>query len=300
MIDTDTPADAENDTSSSIGELLARRHQTQPAHEPHREVGEVSDEDDDDDDAGSGDATPPATGAQAATTPETKTAPAGEAGAAQPSAGADAPAAPVGPKWYREEMAKKEAELRTLRQQLATGRQPAPQPRPEPQQPELPNPAEDPVGYANALIARQQEAFSHFQLKTTLDLSARFLKQTHGAEAFDETMAWLTTRPDLEAHFTTQPDPWGSAYAYYQREKIADEIGDDPSAYRKRIEEEAIARYKASQEAGGTQAAAPSAPPRMRAPPPPAPASTVRSAAQPRDGQGKFTGPAPLKLRNNF
>lgn len=293
MTDDTAPA-AETDTAEtsapgSVGDLLSSRHQRQAAHEAHAEVGErEGDEDEDEAEAPAG---------------ETTTAPAAPAAAA-PAAGADAveadPASdPRSPKWFREHMkktAREASELRAENERLRTGQQPRTAPPERPAR-VLPNPSEDPEGFANAVFAQQREEMQNYQLQTTLDLSARFLKQAHGAEAFDEVFAWLDTRQDLQPVFTQQPDPWGAAYAHYQREKLAEEIGDDPAAYRKRIEEEAIARFKASQEGGEQAPAAPARPQMGRNPPPPA--SQVRSAA-PRDPIGRFTGPAPLKTRNNF
>lgn len=283
--DTAPPAETDKgENNSDIGSLLESRHERTMAHEPRREVGERQPAEDEEAEAPA--AAPPAnTDAQPATTAETPPADAGE-----PDPASD----PKAPKWYRDHMRKVNAELAELRAAKAPAAAPAaPAERPKII---LPNPAEDPEGYALALERNFGSRMQQFELRTTLGLSERFAVQQHGREAFEDCKAWLGTQPEsLENMFLRQPDPWGAAFAHYQREKLAEEIGDDPAAYRKRIEEEAIARYQAEQ--GQERRETP--PASMRGSPP-APASTARAAA-PRDPQtGRFAGPAPLKTRNSF
>jgi hypothetical protein len=290
------PAREAETGDSNLGDLLSRRHQPQRAHEPHREVGSP----DEDDDQGDAPAAPapsaatPAPSPQAAPKPES--APAADAGDRTTT---DPSEEDKGPKWYREAMKRmrqENARLRAETEGRPTGR-PSPQTQPQPRPaPELPNPAEDPVGYYNAIERMQNQRFESFELATTLRLSERFARQQHGNDAFDEVHTWLTTRPDLEEHFTRQPDPWGAAFAYYQRERLAEEIGDDPAAWREK-ERQRIREELQKEMAGGDPPAAPAAPTMRRAPPPP-PASTVRSA-QPRDPSGRFQ-PGSLKFRNSF
>lgn len=174
----------------------------------------------------------------------------------------------------------------------------APQPQPRPQAPanNLPDPLEDPQGYADAIRDGYQREIQMHQLQTTLTVSERFAKQQHGGEAFEECRAWLSTKPDVEQWCLGQPDPWGSAFTQYQRERLSEEIGDDPKAWqekeRQRIREELQAELSAAPN--------PAPAPQMRSPPPPS-ASTVRSTAS-RDGQGRFAGPAPVGdvLKNKF
>lgn len=282
----DTPPAGEIDTAetgaTSLSDIFADRHQPQSVHEPHREVGAAPQEE----------PAPAAAPESAQPAPKAATTPAAPAGDPDPATD------PKAPKWYREHMRKVNGELAALRASTAAPQAPAPQPRPAAPAATLPNPAEDPQGYHDAVQRGLSSQFQRFQLETTLNFSERFLRQQHGAEAFEETKAWLSTKPDIEAWAIQQPDPWAAAYTQYTREKIADEIGDDPAAYRKRIEEEIRAEYEARSQARQDQHI-PASAPQMRSAPP-APASTARSAA-PRDPQtGQFTGPAPLKTRNKF
>lgn len=270
MSDVDAAPAAENDIAESapLSEVLSGDR-----HERTREVGE-------------GDA--PAAAAVAA-------APVAEA---PPAAAAPAPAPvvdpatdPKSPKWFREGL--KEANRRALEAETAAERlrnTPAPAPAAPRAATTLPNPAEDPQGYHEAVQAQYRRDMQEFQLRQTLTVSERFAKQQFGGETFEDCRAWLSTKPEIENMALQQPDPWGFAMSHYQRDKLAEEIGDDPAAYRKRVEDEIRAEYEARHAAAP---AAPAPPPTMHRPAPPAPASTARSAA-PRDGGGRFMGPTPI------
>lgn len=214
--------------------------------------------------------------AEAAPAPVTTSAPAA-------AAGEEAKA----PKWYRDHMAAVSRERAAEKAEIERLRAAQPAPTRQPEANQLPDPLEDPQAYAVALQGQFRNEFQAFQLQTTLQLSERFARQQHGSENFEECRAWLSTKPDIEAWAIQQPDPWTAAFTQYQRERLAEEIGDDPAAYKERLRQE----FLAEQAAAAQTQQAPVAP-TMRAAPPP-PSSTVRSAA-PRDGTGRFTGPTPL------
>lgn len=274
MTDIDTPP-AGNEAEmnpTSLGDALASK-QLNVAEEVSGSVGEVQ-----------ADPTPaPADSAAAASAAAaTQAPPAAQAGAEEPKP----------PKWYRDHMAKVNRELAESRAENERLRAapPAQQPRPTPQQSNLPDPLEDPLAYAQALRSEFGSQMQNFQLQTTLTLSERFARQQHGPEAFEECRAWLSTRPDMEAWAIQQPDPWNAAFAQYQGERLREEIGDDPKAYEQRLREKILAELNAAQAAPA--ASNPAQPPTMRSAPPP-PSSTARAAA-PRDQAGRFTGPTPM------
>lgn len=243
--------------------------------------------------------------------PQTAEAPPAPEPSAQPAPKAETPPAPAaaaspeptpdpskqGPKWYRDHMAKVNREAAALRQENERLRTSAPQPQRQQHEqrgPAIPDPIEDPQGYHEAITGHFNRQLADFQLQTTLTLSERFARSQHGNETFEETRAWLTTRPDLEDYFTRQPDPWGAAISHFTRERLAEEIGDDPSAYRAKIEAEIRAKVEAEfQERQGASGMTAQTQQQQHRAAPPAPASTARSAA-PRDPSGRFTGPAPL------
>jgi hypothetical protein len=306
----ETPAqEAETSAAPSVSEIFSQRHQAMSAHEPHREVGAAPS---DEEEVAPAAAETPATPAPAAA-PEAPSAPAANAGDAntQPAPEDD----PKAPKWYRESMKRQREENARLRAQIEgrrPGPAPQPQPQPRPQPRELPNPAEDPVGYARAVQeaaeARAADQFrsfaSEFQLGHKLNYSADRLIERHGEDTLDEVREWLISKagPDgsnpMESWAMAQRDPWSAAHQQMQRERLAEEIGSDPEAYKRKLREE-WEREQAEKQA--EPAAEPAARTTMtpQRPPPPAPASQARSA-QPRDDGGRFAGPAPLKFKNRF
>jgi hypothetical protein len=227
---------------------------------------------------------------------ETSAPPAPLAATAEPPTPAPAPQAapaspagdePKSPKWYREHMAQVARDRAAEQRELAElrGRQPPPQTRQDI------DPLEDPQGFQQS-VAQQ---FQTFALQQTLTISERFARKEHGAELFEDAKAWLSTKPDIEAWAINQPDPWAAAITHFQREQLAEEIGNDPNAWREA--EKARIRAEIEAEMGRDTRHEPAPRPAMntttRAAPPP-PSSTVRSAA-PRDDNGRFAGPAPLK-----
>lgn len=282
--DTAPAAETEIAETTSLTDILDPRdaHERTPEHEAEVEVGDPKPE--------------------RAASPPSPPAPAAPAAPASPPAAPAAPAEadpatdPKAPKWYRDHMAKTNRELAATRAENERLRTAPPAPAERPAAPAartLPNPAEDPQGYHDAVQAQYRDDMATFQLQQTETVSRRFAMQQHGVEAFQECQAWLSTQPKLEAQFLQEPDPWGAAFAYYNRERVVEEIGDDPAAYKKRIEDEVIAKYEARLAADADQHEPARTPPTMR-PRPPAPASTVRSAAPDRERSGKFAGPTPL------
>lgn len=286
MSDVNTPPAGEQAETTPLSEVLA--FQNEDRHEVHREAGF---------DAEPAPADPISAAAPAAVAPTTAAPP---APSAQPAPQAASEAAPAGqaedktPRWYREHMAKTNKTLAEVQAENERLRTAAPQPQRRAPA-DLPDPLEDPQAYADAIRGEMRREQQEFQLVTTLNLSERFARQQHGGEAFEECKAWLSTKPDIEAWAIQQPDPWSAAFTQYNRERLSEEIGDDPNAWREkerqRIREEVQAELAGqSQEQQHIPAARPPMTPRA-APPPPA--SSVRSAA-PRDGGGRFTGPTPL------
>lgn len=230
-------------------------------------------------------AAPPAEpGAQPAPTAATTPAPQAPA--------STAPEAPKEPKWYREHMAKVNRERAAERAELERLRSgPQTQPQQRPQQPSaIPDPVDDPQGYHEYVVGQVRAEQSRFQLETKLNLSERFAVQQHGRESFEECQAWLSTKPELADWCVMQADPWGAAFAQYQRERIAEEIGDDPKAYEQRLREKIMAELQAAQ--GAPPSTSPASMTATRATPP-APASMARSAGTARDANGRFA-PTPL------
>jgi hypothetical protein len=301
-MDNDTqPAGASAETNATpLSDALAGadRHQALERHETHREVGAAAEPPQP--------RTPPAPNPTPAAAPNPPAAPAASGGQAPPAghAGEPDPASdPRAPKWYRDHMARVNRDLAAIRQEnerLRTGRQPSPQPQPQPGQPEIPDPLEDPAGYRATIEQQFESRQRQFELRQTLSFSERFARREHGNEAFEECRAWLSTRPDLADYFVAQEDPWQSAMDYFKRERLAEEIGDDPNAWRERERARIRAELEAEMSGGDgghashTPARASMTTPARSAPPPPASSARSSSGGQDRDGRGRFAGPTPL------
>jgi len=178
------------------------------------------------------------------------------------------------PFWYRqaikkEKQAREAAERRAAELEEQRGHQPR----------ELPHPGQDPQGF-----------YSHFETQRLIDRlersEDRFIDK-HGEPEFEATKDWLATRPDIEAAALKERHPWAYAHTAYQRERLAAEIGDDPSEWRKRQEAEIRARIEAEYAEQGSYQPQPgmAAQPRL-----PTAAAGARSAGP----KGGFTGPTPL------
>lgn len=216
--------------------------------------------------------------------PQAEAAPAVEAPQAAPEAKPEPKpeaAAPSGPKWYRDSLEQKERRARDAERQAHELRQQLEQ--------RQHHPAPQPVDYSNpqAMYQTFEQRLAEAETRQTVALSARFAQREHGAELFEEASVWLSQRPDLELWAQAQPDPWGAAIQRFKQERLADEIGDDPAAYREKLRQELLAELQQQQ--------GQPAPGMMARPQPhiPAPASGARSAA-PRNAAGQFTGPTPL------
>lgn len=213
----------------------------------------------------------------------------------EPAAPAAAPTAKVEteeelaarhPAWMRKQLkAERERADRAERQlQQAPRRE---QPRQPPSEEEL----NRPVTRAEIQSFHETE-----RLIAKLEMSENIFVDKHGEDSFEEVREWLISKQiapgnnPMEGWAMAQRNPWAAAYQQYQRERIASEIGDDPAAYRAKLEEQIRSEYEAKMAAHEPVATAPT----MQRSAPPAPASTARSAA-PRDQVGRFTGPSPLK-----
>lgn len=192
------------------------------------------------------------------------------------------------PFWYRKEIEKERKARQAAERQLEElrGRSPAPQPRTQ-----APDPLESPDQFSGYIEQRLETQ----RLVDRLERSEERLADKLGDAVVDEVREWLTTRPDLEQWAMGQRDPWKAAHQQFTKEKLAAEIGDDPNTWREqereRLRQEILAEQSRDQR--HEPAPRPAMNQTTRAAPPP-PSSTVRSAA-PRDGQGRFAGPAPLK-----
>lgn len=120
-----------------------------------------------------------------------------------------------------------------------------------------------------ALNATQQAAMAA-AYNTKLETSRFLAEKDFGAETVAEAYAFFDANPHLTAQFRNAPSPYHAAVETYRKIKAMQEIGDDPQAYRARIEEEVKQRLLAEMQSQ----------PKPSAPPP-------SMAAAPGTGAGK-------------
>lgn len=264
--DTAPAAETERAETAPLSRLLDGDR-----HDGHREVG--ADEE-------------PAPAAAPAAAPAPEVVPEAAAAAAPAAAAPKDEFTGKHPAWMRQQIRAERERANAAEARLRTG-----------PQPERRAPTPEEVEERNRPLTRaEMDAFAaNERLVLRVERSEDAFVDKHGAEVFDDVQEWLISKSvapgnnPMETWALAQRNPWAAAYQQYQREKIADEIGDDPAAYRAKLEAQIREEYEAKQ---GVQTTAAPAPASMR-PAPPAPASTARAAA-PRDSTGKFTGPAPL------
>jgi hypothetical protein len=123
---------------------------------------------------------------------------------------------------------------------------------PEPAAP-MPNPMEDPEGYARWQDQRQAMAAFNIRLETTEEL----LRDKEGDEAVDKAIAAFKAmvaaeeqtfgknRSPLAQSLTVQRNPYKWMYSTVRKAEAEREIGGDLSAYRSKVEAEIRAKIEA-------------------------------------------------------
>jgi len=146
-------------------------------------------------------------------------------------------------------LAETRGELRALKQQS----QPQPEP---PQAPEF----VDPEG--TAFIQQQVQTIAQ---NMRLDASEEITRGQHGDEVVDAAFAAFQANasPGDKQAVMAARSPWGEVVKWHQRQTIAQEVGDDPAAYRARIEKEVRAQVEAEMVAKQAQDKAAQAAPSM-------------------------------------
>ena len=142
---------------------------------------------------------------------------------------------------WKERAARFEGENSELRRQLEAAKA-APAPAPEqPRQRYQPDPATDPVGYQRHI---EGELVNH-----RLNLSELMLRREIGDAAVDTIITDFQDaakeNPQLFPTMWQQLDPYAFARKVAERHRMLRDMGDDPAAFRARIEAEARAKWEA-------------------------------------------------------
>lgn len=157
---------------------------------------------------------------------------------------------------WKEKAARFEGELAATKRQLEEATRRAQQP--PPQQPQYVAPI-DPVADPQGFLQRVQNVM----LNERLNNSEQMLRREVGAEKVDAAIEDFRQAaqddPSLFQKLYAQPDPYGWAFKQVERIRMIRDMGDDPSAYRTRIEAEARAKWEAEQRTGNTVTVSPAA-----------------------------------------
>jgi hypothetical protein len=150
---------------------------------------------------------------------------------------------------WKDKAARAEGELAALRRQLEEAKAAPPAPPAQPQPMPQPQPtvsfAEDPEGWAAQLRMQQQEMLMHERA----NISEMRLNDKIGPEKVAEMKAEFKRAaeadPTLYQKLRQQLDPYAWANAEVERLRLLADVGDDPAAYRAKIEAEARAKWEA-------------------------------------------------------
>jgi hypothetical protein len=152
---------------------------------------------------------------------------------------------------WKSKAAAEKAKADLLAQQLEEFKRaqqaPAPQPQPPPQfqLPPMPDPQTDLYGYLRYQeVVRQREL-----LNERLNLSEAFITDKIGEDKLREYVAEFKQHADkdqsLWGKLYNQPNPYGWMAREMDRMRQRAEIGDDPAAFRSRVEAELRAKWEA-------------------------------------------------------
>ena len=140
-----------------------------------------------------------------------------------------------------------EAMIEKLTQQQANQQQPAPQPEPAV---ELPDPYEDPEGYTQAVVNQRVGQMQQQMVNMQLNMSERLAVSEHGREAVDAAFD-AVSKANIAGRFVQDPDAYGSMVKWHKEQVAIAEIGDDPSAYKAKLEAEMRQQILAELKQGG-------------------------------------------------
>ena len=139
-----------------------------------------------------------------------------------------------------------EAEARAKAIEQMLQRQPQPQYQPPPQAQQPPDFNLDPEGALSFHLQQQHLVF----MNQMLNQSEIMARDKFGDELVDTALK-AAQAAGVTNTFMDKPHPWGELVKWHKRQQTLQVVGDDPDAYRKRIEEEVRQKVLAELKAGG-------------------------------------------------
>jgi len=178
---------------------------------------------------------------------------------------------------WKEKAARLEGELAAYRrQQEEAQRRAAAPPQPQPHYQPPPDPAVDPRGFAQHLVQTQQAALLNERLNNSEMLLREKIGDEKLSEYVNEFRSMAEADPTLFGKLYSQPHPYNWLTREVDRLRLVRDVGDDPAAFRAKIEAEARTKWEAEAKA---------------APPPVSPAAGLQpSLATARSVAGRSAG----------
>ncbi len=145
-----------------------------------------------------------------------------------------------------------------LKSQIDQAMEAAKHQTPPPEPAAVPDVFEDPEGFQKYMGAQLQRT----QQSVRAEMSEVMALEAYGKEAVDEAFAAVKASGE-GARFLNSQHPYGEMVKWHKQQKVLQEIGDDPEAYRQKIETEVRQKIEADLAAKQAKAMAEQAPPSM-------------------------------------
>lgn len=135
-------------------------------------------------------------------------------------------------------LATEQSERQKLQQQFEQFKRqpPAEQPKPEAK----PDPLLDPEGYEKYLERRFEDRFLNERRENSLRLAHRTYKETFNEAYTAAQQAMASGDRALAARMNSSSDPGETLVEWHREQKTIREVGNDPSAYKQRLLDEAL------------------------------------------------------------
>jgi len=114
---------------------------------------------------------------------------------------------------------------------------------------QAPDPRQDPDG----ALAYERAMFQAQLTNTRLQTSRFLAEKDFGADVVAEAFAFFDKNPALSHQFVDHPSPFHAAVEFYKRQKVAEEVGADPEAWRAKEREAIRAQILAEMQAQPAQ-----------------------------------------------
>lgn len=96
-----------------------------------------------------------------------------------------------------------------------------------------------------AALEYQRQVFQQQLYNTRLTTSRFMAEKDFGADTVKEAFEFFDRNPALSHQFVDHPSPFHAAVEFYKRQRVAEEVGADPAAYRAKLEAEIRAQVLA-------------------------------------------------------